>query len=113
MLDNSYVTGLIGVNIFYRSSYQQPKIPEIRRDYAEHLYYGCKQDNVLQVPETKKDTVNKMSLKNKVFPFKWRKTFVLLCISVDLVLVMGHHNEVRASLIRQKQLNTMWVLFKV
>lgn len=34
-----------------KRSYQQPEIPEIRGDGAEHLYYGCEQDNILQVPE--------------------------------------------------------------
>lgn len=39
------------VRIELKSSYQQPEIPEIRSDGAEHLHYGCEQDDILQVPE--------------------------------------------------------------
>lgn len=35
----------------FKSSYQQPEIPEIRSDGAKHLHYGCEQDDILQVPE--------------------------------------------------------------
>ena len=36
-----------------KSSYQQPEVPEVGGDYAEHLNDGCEQDDVLQVPETR------------------------------------------------------------
>lgn len=42
--------------MFCTSSYQQPKIPEIRGDGAEDLYYGCEQDDVLQVPKVTTNT---------------------------------------------------------
>lgn len=35
------------------SAHQQPEVPEVRRNGAEHLYYGCEQDDILQVPKTR------------------------------------------------------------
>lgn len=75
-------------NIFYKSAYQQPEIPEIRGDCAEHLYYGCEQDHVLQVPKTRTHT---QTIKTQ------KKNFVLFSEAVGLVSEDGRHNEFRGS----------------
>lgn len=36
-----------------RWPYQQPQIPEVRRNGAEDLNNGCQENDILQVPETK------------------------------------------------------------
>lgn len=41
-----------------KSTYQKPEIPEVRRDDAEHLNDGCEQDDVFQVPGTKKKKIH-------------------------------------------------------
>jgi len=46
------------LGFFYKSSYQQPKIPEIRGDCAEHLQYCSEQDDVLEVSKTRIKWIN-------------------------------------------------------
>lgn len=35
-------------------AYQEPEVPDIEREAAQHLDYSCQQDHILEVPEGRK-----------------------------------------------------------
>lgn len=35
-------------------AYQEPEVPDVEREAAQHLDYSCQQDHILEVPEGRK-----------------------------------------------------------
>lgn len=80
----------------YRSAHQQPKIPEIRGDDAEHLDYGCEQDDILQMPETRTHRrlfITVINEWNKLNTVSTEEDFVFFSKGRGLVSKDEGHNE--------------------